>query len=332
MTSPHRSGYIKTLAILTTIILVAILFTQVSLKDVISTLTHINPLYLLAGFALYGCSYIFRAWRFHILLKKEVSIKDLFHIECVHNMMNNLLPARTGELSYVFLLKTEHNKTTGDGLATLIIARIFDFIFISIFFLLIFVSIDNLETGVTALLVVGILFLFAMVFLLLGLVFYGPVFLPIIKKLAQRGNYKKIHFGDYIIRKSEETIACFETFKTGTITMHLSVILLTISIWLLSYSLFYLIAISMHIQLDLVHILFAASFAVFSTVLPVQGIAGFGTMEGGWAMGFLLAGVPKELAISSGFAFHLLILIYTLILGGIGYVKLYHTGKFKKSL
>lgn len=332
MTSPHRSIYIKTLAILTTIILMAILFTQVSLKDVILTLTHINPLYLLAGFTLYTCSYIFRAWRFHILLKKEVSIKDLFHIECVHNMMNNLLPARTGELSYVFLLKTEHNKTTGDGLATLIIARIFDFIFISIFFLLIFVSIDNLETGVTALVVVGILFLFAMVFLLLGLVFYGPVFLPIIKKLAQRGNFKKIHFGDYITRKSEETIACFETFKTGTMTLHLMVILLTVGIWVLSYSLFYLVTISMHIQLDLIHILFATSFAVFSTVLPVQGIAGFGTMEGGWALGFLLAGVPKDLAISSGFAFHLLILFYSILLGGIGYVKMYHTRKFQKSL
>jgi uncharacterized protein (TIRG00374 family) len=332
MTFPHRSIYVKILAILITIILVAILFTQVSLKDVISTITTINPLYLLAGFALYTCSYIFRAWRFHILLNKEVSTKDLFSIECVHNMMNNLLPARTGELSYVYLLKTEHNKTTGDGLATLIIARIFDFIFISIFFLLLFVGMDNLETGVTTLVVVGILLLFVMVFLLFGLVFCGPVFLPTIKKLAHLGNFKKFRFGDYITRQSEETIACFETFKTGTITLHLTVILLTIGIWVLSYSLFYLITISMHIQLDLVHILFAASFAVFSTVLPVQGIAGFGTMEGGWALGFVLAGVPKDLAISSGFAFHLLILLYTIILGGIGYVKMYQTRKLQKSL
>ena len=93
--------------------------------------------------------------------------------------------------------------------------------------------------------------------------------------------------------------------------MHTSVIMLSIGIWILTYSLFYLIAISMGIYLEPAQILFASSFAVFSTVLPIQGIGGFGTMEAGWALGFIAFGVTTEVAIKTGFGFHLIILLYT---------------------
>jgi len=70
------------------------------LKNKITTFAGIDALYLIAGFVLYACSYLFRALRFHILLNREVGMKNLFSIVCVHNMANNILPARTGELSF----------------------------------------------------------------------------------------------------------------------------------------------------------------------------------------------------------------------------------------
>ena len=315
--------YTKYIAALITIVLVAILFTQINLGDVKTTLKNINPIYIIAGFILYTCCYFFRAWRFHILLNKEVSIKDLFNIGCVHNMMNNLLPARTGELSYIYLLKTEQNKTTGEGLATLVISRIFDFIIISIFFLLFFLFVKNLTTDFSILIGIGILFLFLMVILLFGLLFYGNTILRLFKSWAHYINFKKFRVGDYITQKSEETIGCFEKFKTGQINTHISVIIFSIGIWILQYSLFYLIAISMGIHLEPVQMLFASSFAVFSTVLPIQGIGGFGTMEAGWALGFIAVGVSNEVAINTGFGFHLIILLYTISLGLFGYLNIY---------
>jgi len=317
---------IKIAALLITLILLAVLIAQINLLDVITTLKNINPVFLIAGFFLYTCSYYLRAWRFHILLNKEVSIKDLFTITCVHNMMNNLLPARTGELTYIYLLKTRQQRTTGEGLATLIIARIFDFMVISIFFLVLFLFIYHFTSNITPLAIAGTVFLFSMVFLLFGLLFYGNVFLKILKNFSCYFNCKKFPAGDYILKKSEETIKCFEKFKNGKINMHISIITLSLGIWALSYSLFYLIALSMNIQSGVVQILFASSFAVFSTVLPIQGIGGFGTMEGGWALGFILMGITKEVSISTGFGFHLIILLYTLCLGIPGYVKMYSTG------
>ncbi len=98
--------------------------------------------------------------------------------------MNNLLPARTGELSYVYLLKTEQKITTGEGLATLVIARIFDFIIISIFFLPLFLFIKNLTADFLIVIEIGILFLFLMVILLFSLLFYGNVILKKFKTVA----------------------------------------------------------------------------------------------------------------------------------------------------
>jgi glycosyltransferase 2 family protein len=323
MPDPRYSRYGKITAILITILLIAILITQISLNDVIATLTQINPFCLLAAFGLYICTYFFRAWRFHILLNKEVSIKDLFHIEGVHNMMNYLLPARTGELSYVYLLKTEQNKTTAEGLASLIIARIFDFIIISILFLLFFLFVHDLPPAVIAAVFLGILVLFLMVSFLFGLLFYGNAFLKIQKEFAYYLNFGTIPVGDYITKKSEEIIDCFEKFKTDRSEIHISVIILSTGIWVMSYSVYYLIAISMHIPSDTIQILFAVSFAVFSTVLPIQGIGGFGTMEGGWALGFISVGLSKEVAINTGFGFHLVLLAFCISLGISGYVNIW---------
>lgn len=322
----------KIFAILITVLTLALLFTQINLSDIILTLKNIDPIYIFTGFILYVVIYLFRAWRFKILLNNEVSIKDLFNIGCVHNMLNNLLPGRTGELSYIYLLKTEQNKTTGEGLATLLIARIFDFIIISIFFLLFYLFIENLITDFTILIEIGIVFLFFTVFLLFGLLFYGNSFLKKFKSIAHYFNFKKIRIGEFITKKSQETLESFEKFKTGKITMHIWVITLSLGIWILFYSLFYLIAISMDIHIEPLLIFFASSFAVFSTVLPIQGIGGFGTTEGGWALGFVAVGVSGDVAINTGFGFHIIILLYTISLGVFGYVNMYYVKKVKSMI
>ncbi|NAS89698.1 hypothetical protein C4E24_08220 [ANME-1 cluster archaeon AG-394-G21] len=125
----------KISAVVITIVLAAVLLSQIEVNEVITTLASVDPLHVIAGFVLYTCSYFLRAFRFHILVNKKVKIRDLFNIVCVHNMLNNILPARTGELSYIYLLKKLHNKKTGEGIATLFVARVFDFITISLLFI-----------------------------------------------------------------------------------------------------------------------------------------------------------------------------------------------------
>ena len=99
----NRQTVAKISAIVITIALVAILLSQIQISDIITTLASIDPLYLIVGFILYLCSYLFRALRFHILLNREVGLRDLFNIVCVHNMVNNILPACIDEQLTCFL-------------------------------------------------------------------------------------------------------------------------------------------------------------------------------------------------------------------------------------
>ena len=80
----NRQTVAKISAVVITIALVAILLSQIQIADIITTLAGIDPLYLIAGFVLYACSYVFRALRFYILLDGEVGLRDLFNIVCVH--------------------------------------------------------------------------------------------------------------------------------------------------------------------------------------------------------------------------------------------------------
>ena len=50
-------------------------------------------------------------------------------------------------------------------------------------------------------------------------------------------------------------------------------------------------------------------------------MGGFGIIEGGWALGFMIMGISKGVAISSGFSIHIVLLIFALVLGTIGLVN-----------
>jgi conserved hypothetical protein len=118
-----------------TAVLLYLLLSQIDPHDIISTLKGIDASYLAGGFILYSLCNIFRALRFHILLDQEIKLFPLFNLVCIYNMMNNLAPMRTGELSYIYMLKKLHNKNAITGASTLILSRIFDFIAIGTLFL-----------------------------------------------------------------------------------------------------------------------------------------------------------------------------------------------------
>lgn len=315
----------KIVAFVITIILVAILLSQVEIGDVVSTLAGIDSIHVIIGFVLYTCSYFFRALRFHILLNKEVRLRDLFNIVCVHNMVNNILPARTGELSYIYLLKKIHHKKMGEGIATLFVARVFDFITISLLFIGSTFVIQNLPELIMKLVWVIALFLGTITIFLIALLYSGDSFFKSVGRFCERFHWDKRYFVDYLLRKGEETVECFEKIKTSGKVIVIALILNSFGIWLSLYSLNYILVSAMNINLSYCSVVFASTFAVFTTVLPIQGIGGFGTLESGWTVGFIAVGVTKEVAISSGFGYHIILLIFFLILGCYGTVMI----KFK---
>ncbi len=312
----------KAVAVVITIVLLAILLSQVSVADVVTTLTSINPLYLAAGFLLYACCYLFRALRFWILLNGELGLKDLFRIVCVHNMVNSILPARTGELSYVYLLKKVHRRSVGDGVATLVVARMFDIVVIVIFFLLALQLMRDTPSALVGFAWVGGVVLVIVIVSFTLLVYSGRFFLNCVKSLFEMFHFVRWNLVKFLLAKAEETVESLDRIKSPGLFKYLQLFLVSCGNWLSLYLLVYLLLMGMGISVGFCAVLFASTFVLISTILPVQGIGGFGTIEGAWTIGFMLIGLTKVDAISSGFIYHITLILYFLIFGIYGSLSL----------
>lgn len=322
---PTRS--ISIAAVVITGVLIALLLSQVTPDEVLQTILSLDPFYLAIGFIFYIGSYFFRSLRFHLLLNKTVSLKDLFMIVCLHSMMNNLLPARTGEVSYIYLLKKTQGRSTGEGVATLMAARISDLITISLIFLAAFLVSRFYGDTISSIAIVA----FVVIALCLLALFWV---MKCDKKRIQAWvhsffvfiRYEKTPLADYILRKTEETVDCFDALGSQGVNFHLRIFVVSCVIWIGLYTFCYCMTLAMQINLGYMPVVFASSFVIFTTVLPIQGIGGFGTVEGGWVIGFMLVGLNEATAISSAFGFHICMLAYTLFLGLSGFLFLRRRG------
>jgi uncharacterized membrane protein YbhN (UPF0104 family) len=85
-------------------------------------------------------------------------------------------------------------------------------------------------------------------------------------------------------------------------------------VWLTTYVMFYVVMWSMEVKLSFTENVLASSAAVVTNFLPVNGLGSFGTLEAGWAAGYMLVGVKVDDAIISGFIMHLIVVMVGLIL------------------
>ena len=319
----NRQTIVKLSAVVITFALVALLLSQIKIADIITTLAGIDPLYLIAGFILYICSHFFRALRFHILLNREVAIRDLFNIVCVHNMVNNILPARTGELSYIYLLKKLHHKKTGGGIATLFVARVFDFISICCLFIVSAILVKDLPEVVNKTIWIMAVFTILIVILLFLLVYFKERFLLTAKKVIKATGVKRFKFVGYILGKGEETIESLGVVKSKGIVAYVS--LFSVSAWIFVCSMNYILINGVGIELSFLKIIIASSFMLLTSVLPIRGICGFGTTEALFTIVMVAFGVSVELAIIAGFGLHIILIVYCLIIGALGFAKMGYT-------
>jgi hypothetical protein len=61
------------------------------------------------------------------------------------------------------------------------------------------------------------------------------------------------------------------------------------------------------------------SFVLIFSALPFKGVLGLGTHHAGWVIGLTLLGWSPQAALDIATLFHLILLGYTLLLGGLGW-------------
>ncbi|NTV23541.1 MAG: flippase-like domain-containing protein [Nanoarchaeota archaeon] len=294
------------ISVLLTIILVYFLLQQISFASVISTLKEFPLPTLAFGFLLYVLSYLVRTLRFSILIMKKIRLAELFFIVCVHNMMTSLLPMRAGELSYVYLTGERGERKTR-SLAAVLLVRLFDMSAIA----LIFIAAMTL-TGLadTRFITLGA-FAFAAVSAFFFVLFISYKNIAWLSKLQ----LMRTKPAQYILTRAEETLTyCVKEDKKKLFQLFL----LSLLLWSISFSMSYFLVLPLGIDLGFGKTIAAFCFTALISAIPIQGVLGFGTVEAGWTIIFMYYGVEKGLAIPSGFSFHILNILFFLVLGIVG--------------
>lgn len=310
----------KIIATIISLGLVVLLLSNVSLKNVLTTISEIDVKFLVFGFFLYLFSYYFRSLRFYLLLNKSVGINDLMHIVSVHQLASNILPAKLGEFTYVFLLKNTHKKTIGESTATLTVARLMDILSISILFFFSITMMKNLPGFIIdALWLISLFDLFIIVILLI-LLFSGRKLLEQLRKVTNKYGAAKFKTVEFFLRKSTEAVNSLE--KVNKISTIILCFLFSLLIWIFNYSMLSILFTAMNIEFSFAKAILAASFMLFASLLPIRGIGGFGTSEAFWTMILVPLGLSFESSVIFGFSYHIILTLYYLIIGGLGFLFL----------
>ncbi|MDO8480285.1 MAG: lysylphosphatidylglycerol synthase transmembrane domain-containing protein [Nanoarchaeota archaeon] len=308
----------RMLGVLLTLGLLYYLFVYIDFKDIAIAFSRISPGLLLVSFALYLALYLFRTLRFVHLNNSAISFRDMFSIVCIHNFFNNIVPLRIGELSYVYLVNRQKSGTTGMGIATLIVARVFDFLLLILFALVTFLLFPSAivipPTVYYTILAITLLLLFG----LYSLLHFKSHIISVLRIFVRLLHLEKLRFIRTILDKIKESLENFRVVSSRR-TMYLSTFSTTLTLFA-QYLFSFLLIRGMGITFSFTDVIVGSLLILLVGILPIQGVGGFGTYEGAWTLVFLYFGVPSAQAIPAAFVLHFLQLFFLIALGAFGMI------------
>ena len=94
--------YLKWLSFIVSLLIVYFLLREIGVEDIKILLAYIKIPLLAAAFFMYLAASGGKAHRFYFLLGKKISFAKLVNITFAYASITTILPARTGEFSYLY--------------------------------------------------------------------------------------------------------------------------------------------------------------------------------------------------------------------------------------
>lgn len=297
-----------TITLVITALLLWLLLREVSVAQIAGTIRQLPLGLLVLGFALFAASHLVRALRFRMLLRNAQPYRIVLAVTCIHNILLALLPFRLGELSFPYLFQRKKIPFT-KSLAALAVGRLFDLFSLTAYFLVgLWMLLDVLPENIRGLGKYAIA-------LAVVLIFGTYLTLVHLKPLLRNIRTRKGKFWHTVLQKFHELLDGIAVLKEQHALWQ--VFLMSLVIWGLQFLWSWMVFREM-LNANFWGVVVGTSVPIISTAIPIQGLASFGTFEGVWALVFLAFGVEKALAIASGFAFHLISIVYAAVLGALG--------------
>lgn len=291
------------------------LLSRADLRTIANMLATTDLRWFLVGGVTYLVSSGLRAFRFVRLNRLPLDrVSSMTAVVLAMSLANQILPARLGELSYVYLARKTEDLPLGQGFLSLIVARLWDLVTIGSLFALAAVYLQGqlpsrtrilvwAAAGCSALAVMAVIALVAW----RGFLFRTALNLLNRSLLARLPAQRKLV---RMVRDMEVGLA----LMGGSVHFG-STLLCSVAVWLSSFGMTHALLMSLGVSVTLGETVVGASLAALASILPINSIGSFGTLEAGWTAGFVLVGMDPDLALATGFAIHLLALAHTVACG-----------------
>lgn len=320
--SKRRTSLIL-LSVVLSIFLLFSLFRRVAPGEFWRMLVSISLPPLLAYMAINLTATFLRAWRYKILLRPvEIGWGEILIVTLVRNAFDDLLPARIGSLSYIYVLNDRLEKPFENAASSFAVAFIFDFLTLAPFVILALwmVGFGTSEIAAGAWLATAAVFslIFALAAWKIGLL------VRLVRKIAWALVQKtKWASRPAILRAFENldrtAVVLERSRKQG---VYAPVFLLSLLLRLGKYgSLFFLFFAVLRSQgvawegMSFWKTVLGLTGAELTSALPVKGLAGFGTWESAWAAALQWMKFDPRLAVLSGLGIHLVTNVFEYGLG-----------------
>ena len=225
------------------------------------------------AFFFYFLSYLVRTYRWSFTLDLK-EFGKLYKLTVYNTFFNIILPFRTGEVSFFYLLKKEGVHLV-DSTMSFLVTRIFDGLGLIAVFAFSYFTFK------------GLLYLGLISFFIAPLSFYIFIFILQFIKHEKIKSYNK------------------DKLRFSNLAY---VYLLSVLTFILKFTAFYFI-IPTNIDISFFQTILASATADLTTILPVHGIAGIGTYESGYAGSLIfLFTIDKNIAFLLSFLVHAFIL------------------------
>lgn len=298
-------------------VLLFLLLRGVDWADAWVVLKRLSPSAWIAVFCVHATIYALRTLRFAVLIPdRRVPLTNLWSIQAANQMAAQLLPLRTGEITYPIYLKNA-GVPLEVGVAGLIVSRSLDLLAVLTItvFSAIFVGtpIQQMPSGTG----VPIILMLALAAAALLAVATGGA--PFIRGIAVV--FTRFGVSHRIVGRVEQVARGFEI--VGTLRSLAAAFSLTLLIWIGVDVFYYFLMHDLGFgTLGPVDVGFGASAAILTNLLPVNTFAGIGTQEWGWSWGFEQLGLSRTEAAASAIAVHAVQLINVGLLGLIAQFRL----------
>jgi uncharacterized membrane protein YbhN (UPF0104 family) len=162
---------------------------------------------------------------------------------------------------------------------------------------------------------------FLVTFVLLMLIFaYKEKCLAWITLIVKRVRWEQYAIVRRILHELGEVVNAFSNVQTkGKL---LEIFGISGGIWVCIFGLNYFTLLAFQVHLSYMEVIFSSTCILLLKFLPLQIVSGFGIHETTWVFIALALGIAKDRAITASFGSYAITIVFLVILGGYGFVRL----------